>query len=313
MTTATDQLLTAALTAAARGWPVFPLRPGTKKPALHGYDRCPRTGPCTAGHLGWEQRATTDPDRIRAAWSAAPYNVGLATGPAGLLVIDLDTPKPGDQGPPAPWDQPGVSTGEDVFLLLCDQAGELPPVDTYTVQTASGGTHLYYQAPPGLRLGNTVGELGWKIDTRGHGGQVVAPGSIVDGRAYRVALDVDPIPLPAWLADRLATPEVPAPAGPVRLPSTDRRSRYLDAVLAAETARVHTAPDGQRNATLYVAAVALGQLVAGGSLTETEARQTLMSAAARHISIRAYSTAQAEKTISSGLRAGAKRKRTVAA
>ncbi|GAB3915838.1 hypothetical protein GCM10029964_127860 [Kibdelosporangium lantanae] len=54
----TSPFLTAAMAAAERGWHVFPLRPNTKTPALHGYNRCPRTGACANGHQGWEQRAT---------------------------------------------------------------------------------------------------------------------------------------------------------------------------------------------------------------------------------------------------------------
>ncbi|MFH9768891.1 bifunctional DNA primase/polymerase, partial [Streptomyces microflavus] len=70
------QLLTVALEAAERGWHVFPLRPRDKRPALHGETACPGTGECAAGHRKWEQRATTDPDRIRKAWSAGAFNVG---------------------------------------------------------------------------------------------------------------------------------------------------------------------------------------------------------------------------------------------
>ncbi len=45
-----ERLLTAALAAAGKGWHVFPLRPGTKRPALHGEATCPRTpGPAPAG------------------------------------------------------------------------------------------------------------------------------------------------------------------------------------------------------------------------------------------------------------------------
>jgi len=66
-----NHLLAAALLNAARGWPVIPLRPGSKIPALHGETNCPRTGDCTNSHRKFEQRATTDPDRIRAAWE--PY------------------------------------------------------------------------------------------------------------------------------------------------------------------------------------------------------------------------------------------------
>jgi hypothetical protein len=47
-----NRLLTAALAAAERGFHVFPLRPGTKRPALHGETSCPRTGPCRRGHVG---------------------------------------------------------------------------------------------------------------------------------------------------------------------------------------------------------------------------------------------------------------------
>ncbi|MGI5516009.1 bifunctional DNA primase/polymerase [Streptomyces sp. CA-106131] len=39
----------------------------------------------------------------------------------------------------------------------------------------SGGFHLYFAAPPGVRLGNTAGRLGKRIDTRAWGGHVVAP------------------------------------------------------------------------------------------------------------------------------------------
>lgn len=52
-------LLHAALQGAEQGWHVFPLRPDTKRPALHGERSCPRTGPCANGRLKWEQRAIT--------------------------------------------------------------------------------------------------------------------------------------------------------------------------------------------------------------------------------------------------------------
>lgn len=310
-------LLDVAVETAERGWPVFPLASGRKRPALHGHDRCPATGACAGGHRGWEQRATTDPDRIRRAWSCGPaFNVGVACGPAGLLVIDLDTPDPDDPGDVAPpdWAARGVRDGAEVLAALADDAGCTVPA-TWTVATPSGGRHLYFTAPAAAELRNTSGDrgrgLGWKIDTRGGGGYVVAAGSITPAGTYRVTDDREPAELPPWLLQRLApAPPPPVPAGPIRTGS-GRRDRYLDAALRAETARVHDAPASQRNACLYVAAVALGQLVAGGSLDEDEARRTLHSAAARHLAIGAYSPRQAEQTISSGLRAGAKRPRRI--
>lgn len=309
--TSTTALLAAALDAAVRGWHVFPLRPGAKVPALHGYNSCPGTGPCESGHAGWEQRATTNPARIRAAWSRGPFNIGLATGPSGLVVVDLDAAKSG-QTPPDEWRLPGVQDGQDVLAVLADQHHEPAPGDTCTVATPSGGLHLYYRAPEGERLRNTQGSIGWKVDTRAHGGYVVAPGSVVDGRTYDYLSTQDPAELPAWLlAELRPAPLPPPPARPVPV-GTGRRSRYVDAAVRMECARVEGAPDNQRNACLFAAAVALGQLVAGGALTVEEHERVLVTAAGRHIAVGAYSERQARKTIASGLRHGQTRPRAVA-
>jgi hypothetical protein len=98
---------------------------------------------------------------------------------------------------------------------LASQTGVTEDTARQVIQlwrTRRGGLHLYFTAPPGLRLGNTLGRsergLGWLIDTRGRGGYVVAPGSFVDlpdgaGR-YEVAYDRPPAPLPDWLTAVLA-------------------------------------------------------------------------------------------------------------
>jgi hypothetical protein len=233
------------------------------------------------------------------------------------VVVDLDTVDATDPGdvPPAEWAQLGITGGADVLAVLAERAGAEVPA-TYTVTTPSGGRHLYFLAPTGpgsSELRNTAGErggLGWKIDTRAHGGYVVAAGSITRAGAYSMTDERDPAPLPAWLLQRLQPAPPPVvPAGPIR--TSGRGSRYLEAAIAAETYRVHNAPPGQRNASLYVAAIALGQLVAGGALAEHEATAALRSAAGRHLALRAYSQRQAEQTIASGLRAGAKRPRRI--
>ena len=309
----TSDLLAAALAAADRGWHVFPLRPGAKVPALHGLTDCDHTGPCATGHLGWEQRATTDPDRIRAAWSAGAFNIGLATGPSGLLVVDLDTAKPGDT-PPADWDRPGVQDGQDVLAVLADLHGQPTPADTFTVATPTGGLHLYFLAPvDGEPLRNTQGSIGWKVDTRANGGYVVAPGSCTSRGTYRVVVDAPAAPLPPWLADLLRPAPIPtAPARPVTV-GRSRRSRYLDSAVRAEAVKVADAGKGQRNSTLYAAALALGQLVAGGELAAADVEAALVTAAGRHIAVGAYSDRQARATIASGLAKGANRPRRVAA
>ena len=167
---ASAELLAAALDHARRGWRVFPLRPGDKRPAMRD----------------WETRATTDPDRITRAWTAGAFNIGIATGPSGLVVLDLDQPKPGTVPPPA-WRQPGIRDGGDVLAALAEANDQPLPVETYTVRTGSGGMHLYFAAPADAALRNTAGRLGWLIDTRAAGGYVVAAGSMVAGRTLHVA------------------------------------------------------------------------------------------------------------------------------
>ncbi|MFG2984762.1 bifunctional DNA primase/polymerase [Streptomyces sp. NPDC048258] len=276
--TPTPALLHAALAAADRGWPVFPLRPRDKRPAGHPERNCPRTGRCTDGHRTPEQRATLATEHITACWQSAPYNVGIATGPAGLLVVDLDIPKDDDGAPPTEW--AGATDGLDVFAMLCERAGERLPTETFTVRTRRGGQHLYFTAPAEKQLRGSAGRLGWKVDTRAWGGYVVAAGSTVGTGSYEIIHDAPPAPLPTWLSDLLTTPPAPAPVPVAVIRSRiGKADRYATAALNGEVAKVAAAVTGAQNTTLYNAAYALGRLVAAGTLTEHEVTAALTEAA----------------------------------
>ncbi|WP_199826359.1 bifunctional DNA primase/polymerase [Streptomyces sp. SBT349] len=285
-------LAIAARTATERGFAVFPLAPGDKPPAVSR----------------WEERATTDPARIVRCWAHAPYNVGIACGPSRLVVIDLDTPKHLDDTPPPESIEEGVTDGMDVFAALCERHGQPFPTDTFTVRTGRGGQHLYFTAPHDVELRNTGGKLGWKVDTRAAGGYVVAAGSSVNGQPYTVVHGASPAPLPPWLAALLTPPPLP-PQRPVTvaLKATDRHGAYLKTAVEAEIERVTSSADDEHNQDLYRAAVALGQLVAGGELSETDV-YTYLSAAAEQVG---QTPREIPRTIASGLRAGARRPRTV--
>lgn len=248
----------------------LPLRPGTKRPALHGEATCPRAGACVNGHRKWEQRATTDPDRIRAAWSRAPFNVGIATGPSGLLVVDLDMPK--EQNVKGSSDAP---CGAAIFAALCERAGHAVP-DTYRTRTASGGQHLHFTAQDGVRLSNTAGTIGELVDTRAWGGYVVAAGSITPAGHYKALSAPVTAPVPAWLLSILqpAPRAVQAPSGPV----TTQSSSYADIALENETRNVASAQQGGREASLFRAARALGRLIAWGDLPRHVVEQALQEA-----------------------------------
>ncbi|KMO96982.1 bifunctional DNA primase/polymerase [Streptomyces roseus] len=285
-------LLAAALTAAAHGWPVFPLRPKDKRPALHREQQCPLTGPCSGGHVKWEQRATTDRAAIVRCWTHKPYNVGIATGPAGLVVVDLDQPKANSRS-----DAPD---GAATFKALCERAGQAAPA-TYRVRTPSGGQHLYFTAPAGLRLGNTAGRLGPLIDTRAHGGYVVAPGSTTPAGTYEV---IDPAPmaeLPTWIPDLLDPPKPTAPVLPLRLPAVSG-SLAANTALERECDAVRAAPPKQANNTLNRSAFKVGRFVAWGDLPRHQVEEAFQAAGEG----RGLTAAECRATIRSALDSSAR-------
>ena len=99
-----------------------------------------------------------------------------------------------------------------------------------------------YRAPAGRPWRNTSGRLGWHIDTRAGGGYVVAAGSIVDGRpCYTLSHQLLLVELPAWIAERLASPPAQAPARPPATQALKARS-YAPAALAGEVQRAFSTP-----------------------------------------------------------------------
>ncbi|WP_109529291.1 MULTISPECIES: bifunctional DNA primase/polymerase [Nocardia] len=280
----------AALTSAARGFHVFPLHAGSKVPAVEN----------------WENAATLDPARIHRWWRRWPANnIGIACGPSRLHVIDLDTSH--DQDPPARW--AGARDGRDVLARLAHEAGQSPPIPTFAGATPSGGMHLYYRPPPTPLLRNTIARLGWRIDSRGIGGYVVAPGSTLAAGRYRVLDDRDPIPLPHWLAELLAPP--PAPLLPVVATSDiGHPDAYIAAALRNQADRISNARTGTRHQTVLLAANSLGRLVGAGLLDRDHAYTVLFDAAAHHVGVDGFTVLEAARTIDDGLTYAAHRTAT---
>ena len=271
-----SRLLRAAMAAADQGWPVFPLIPGGKGPALSR----------------WQHQATVDTDVLTRWWRRVPFNIGVACGPAGLLVVDLD----------------GID-GRVTFASLAGRAGSAP---TFTVATPSGGEHRYYTVDWPAR--STVGRLGRHVDTRGAGGYIVAAGSVrhLDAglRHYRISDPTPPRPLPDWLAALLrpmqSCSELYLPQRPA---DRHRRTAYGRVALAGETAIVRRAVPGRRNSTLFHAAVRLGTLVGAGVLDEADVRAELIRASTVHIGRNGFTAAEADRTVANGLRYGLARPR----
>ncbi|MFE9324041.1 bifunctional DNA primase/polymerase [Nocardia sp. NPDC052278] len=277
----------AALANAARGFHVLPLHPGSKAPAIEN----------------WENAATVDPARIGWWWRRWPEgNVGIACGPSRLHVLDLDTSH--DQHPPHRW--AGARDGRDVLARLAAQAGHPVPVPTFAVATPSGGIHLYYRPPRTLVLRSTIARLGWRIDSRGVGGYVVAPGSTLPHGRYRLLDGRDPIPLPPWLTELLTPPPPPVP--PLTSPGEIAHPRtYVAAALRNQADRIRFARTGTRHRAVLLAANSLGRLVAAGLLDRDHAYRVLLDAAQRHVGVDGFTDLEAIRTIDDGLTYAANR------
>lgn len=163
--------LTIALGYAERGWPVFPLAPGSKK--------------TMKGSNGFKD-ATLDRQIIKYWWTGTPdANIGIATGK--LVVIDVDV-KNG---------QPGLETYQ--------QLQRETPFKTMMSMTPSGGYHALFDYP-GDDIGCSVG-IRPGLDIRGTGGYIVAPGSVTPEGVYQwCAGPNEPVALPDGLRDMLIQP-----------------------------------------------------------------------------------------------------------
>ncbi len=167
-----SELLRAALDYASRGWPIFPLIPGTKEP-FEG----------SAGVLD----ATTDAKQIRAWWTEHPQaNIGLDVGGAGMMALDLDP-------------------GHDPAALDAAVGGR--PGTPLRQRTPRGGTHEFYALARGETVPPSASKVAPSVDVRSfHSYVLLAPSYVDDGKAkgtYTWENEDWPAPKPAFRTERM--------------------------------------------------------------------------------------------------------------
>lgn len=330
MTDTTNHMLAAALEWAARGWPVFPCSPKTKRP-LVPRDKNAAGEPIP--NTGGLSKATTDAAQISAWWKKWPKAlIGMTPAGNGCFVLDFDPEVDADTGEVFTLER---LKAETEALIGC----ALP--ETAAVVTPSDGVHVYYRQPQdGGPLINNAGSLPDHVDVRGDGGYVIVPpsrmgpGAEFPNAAYRwyksieaVGIAEAPPELITVLRERkkrAAESDIPSidaidpqgrdgfapdPQAARRLASFDearRRAieRYVETVLSAECKRTATAPPGKRNVQLNESALKLGHLVGAGVIGEGAVRAALEGAATSSGLTAADGIASVRATIDSGLRAG---------
>ncbi|MET7551870.1 bifunctional DNA primase/polymerase [Streptomyces sp. NPDC005500] len=323
---------------------MHPLAPGRKTPAAncdacrhpghtHQGCSCPAAGRwCHGFHA-----ATLDYSRIHEWWGRHPgLGVGVACGPAGLVIIDIDAH---EQAPPARdrllpgipiadgIDLTGLANGYHTVAILAALRGATSPAadeNTLRVRTPSGGLHVWYRATDGRRwqcsTGSSTGRaLAWQVDVRAHGGYIVAPGTTTNAGTYTPVGKIrQPAPLPNWLAQELErTGHLPAAHVPAPRPvpararqaviaaggGHDHATRTL-ASLLAEIASCAAVPEGAGfSEKLNRAAYTAGGLVAAGHLTQGAAERALKETAEL---ARPGQERRAAQIIRSGMAAGSR-------
>lgn len=241
----------AALDYAARGWPVFPCNSLNKSPLVHG---------------GFNA-ASTDRSTIEQWWTQTPdAMIGMPTGArTDVWVLDVDDPEAF-----APW------------------AAMIPP--TRKVMTGKG-FHFHFRHNSDVRNAQRNPKRGWPFpelpgaEVRGEGGYVILPPSRhPSGCHYAWAESCDPVTAPAELLGIVSRQDRPArklPSQnrtPILAPKCSQDTPYGIKALEGEAQAITQALDGEQEAALNGAALKIGAIVAGGRLSWTTARDTLITA-----------------------------------
>ncbi len=171
---------------------------------------------------------------ITASTVSTVYNAnwGVHPGPSGHFVIDIDN-KPGKSGD-ADW------------IALQAEHGEAPA--TFKVRTPSGGFHLYFRGEAASNRPLTK-----SIDVRGPNGYVVAPGSEIDGNAYRIVDDSPIAAAPQWLLDALNAKAAKPAVDRAPVAEIDNPLEIARAIEVLKEAKVATEGEGGDARTFTVA------------------------------------------------------------
>ena len=250
--------------------------------------------------------ATTDPVTITAWWRRQPRAVpGVAAGPSGLVLVDIDAhggPPPPNLAtgllpgidltaepiPPGAWADPArFRDGRDTLALLARLRGGPRPWPTgpehqpVTAATPSGGVHLWYRAPaPNLRqaLSDPHGRYGlaWQIDLKAGWSYGIAPGATTTAGTYRLRGGDPAWPgrMPPWLAHeviRATTTARHQPVTPPPLPSPGSGAgpaAYLAIVIARGANQLAHLTDGRKRALSALGYHAGGLLAWSGANRE---------------------------------------------
>lgn len=224
---------------------------------------------------GWQHKATTDTNQHQEWYKQFGQALTLWGIPCGqdngIVAVDID-----------------VKNGINGFETIKEAQLNLPT--TMTQRTLSGGMHLIYKIPQGIKIKNTASKYAKNVDTRGDGGWIAYYG-----------FDSTPIAsAPDWLIRGEQADTTKEIASNFSIKPSLAREMLYDICTEVQNAAVGTA-----NNTLNLKAFEAAQnLIGTGSLPKEEVFEQLMIAARARGKSDAESRATIESGFAGGLRAG---------
>jgi hypothetical protein len=212
--------------------------------------------------------ATTDQDKLHGWFNRPGLLPAVATGqPSSVVVLDVDAQHGG-----AEWWR--------------ENRHRLPETEAY--RSRSGGLHAVFAYKAGLR---TIGldKIGKGVELRSTGASAI----YWPAAGLPVLCDALPADLPSWVS-----PPPPAPPAPRYVASGPRPAERILKQVMGLVRVVASAPQGQRNASLFWAASRASEIIGQGELSAAHAEAVLVEAAARS----GLDQVEARQTIQSAFR-----------
>lgn len=233
--------------AARFGWRLLPVWPGTK------VARMPHT--CAKSEARWISAWDM-------AWPDANWAV-VCGQVSGIVVIDVD----GHLG--------------EINLARLEQLHGPLPYGPVVISGSGRGEHRYFRWPEGRELRN--GYLAPNLEFRGDKLLVTLPPSRhPSGYAYvwergHSPDEIELPELPEWICEAMAQRQICQARHQIAPPASE--DAYLRKAMADELALLSSAPKGQRNYTLNLAAFSLMRFAADGKMPAQAIEAQLLAAA----------------------------------
>lgn len=273
------------------------LHPDIERLALLGWRLHPASRTTRAARFkGAAEAATYDLDQL-AEWTRAypGCNWRVVMEGSDIWALDVDAPGPDHE-----------ADGISALAKLVAEHGPLPP---RPMTRSGGGGYALFFRHDGEPIAGRSGTPAPGIDPRRGRLTVTIPPSrhITTRQPYRwitAPWEVSPPSAPAWLLKLVAPPpDPPWPAQPRITPFGTPHRTYAVAALRRAVEEVATARPGQRNDQLNRSVWSVARFISAGLLEPSEIAEALAHAGR----VAGLHRMEVERTLASGLKAGARR------